>query len=330
MRKILLFILAIAIAAPLAGCGGGRSMAPVSGTRLMLDTFCTITIYGENAQALLSEALDICEEYEALFSITKEGSDVWRINHAEGVPVAVAPQTADIIDAGLGYGDFSDGMFDITIGRVSRLWGFGADTSVPQGDELSAAVSTVGYRQVMVAEGMIQLGNPGAWIDLGAIAKGYIAGQIAEFLRERGVRGAVIDLGGDVAIVGERPDGNPWRLGVRKPFGEPNELLGVVETGEASVVTSGVYERQFEENGVLYHHILDPNTGMPAQTDVVSATVVTTTGAAGDVLSTITLLIGSEAAPSLLSKSPDFIGAVLVLNSGETMQIGKINFEAFD
>jgi len=330
MRSAGFVFLALIIAVSLAACGNGQSLEPVSETRLLLDTVCTITIYGENARALLSEALDMCEQYEALFSITFEGSDVWRINHAGGAPVQVAPQTAEIIGAGLEYGDFSGGMFDITIGRVSRLWGFGDNTAVPPEDALDAALMTVDYRKVTIAGDSVIQGDPGAWIDLGAIAKGYIAGRIADFLKEHNVTGAIIDLGGDVAIVGEKPGGGPWRLGVRKPYGEASELLGVVDTGEASVITSGVYERQFEENGILYHHILDPNTGFPVQTDVVSATVVTESGAAGDVLSTIIILAGSEKAPGLVSQIPEFVGAVLVLDNGEIMQFGNIQFEAFD
>ena len=330
IRWIISIITALMLTDMFAGCGAGQGPEPVSDTRLLLDTFCTVTVFGENAPALLTEALDMCEEYEALFSITLEGSDVWRVNHAGGAPVTVAPQTADIIRIGLGYGALSDGVFDITIGQVSRLWGFGGDPSVPPGDELAAAVLTVDYRQVAVAGDSVTLGDPGAWIDLGAIAKGYIAGRIAEFLSESGVAGAVIDLGGDISIIGEKPGGGPWRLGVRKPFGEDIDLLGVIQTGAASVVTSGVYERQFEQDGVLYHHILDPSTGMPVQSDVISATVVAESGSAGDVLSTIAILVGSEAAPGLLGRVPEFIGAALLLENGEILQFGDIDFEPLE
>jgi len=332
MRKTSILIISVLIvfvlsAAALTGCAPSRGTEPVIETRLLLDTYCTITVYGANAAALLDEAFDMCAEYEALFSITLEGSDVWRVNHAGGSPVNVAPQTAELIRLGLEYGAYSRGLFDITIGRVSRLWDFSGDTSIPSADELGAAVLTVDYTRVDIDGNTVSLRNPEAWIDLGGIAKGYIAGKIADFLIEGGAKGAVIDLGGDVAIAGEKPDGKPWRLGVRQPYSDRGELMGVIEAGEASVVTSGIYERQFEENGVLYHHIIDPSTGFPVITDIISATVVASSSTAGDALSTIALLAGSEIAPYLLSRAPGFTGAVLLLESGELLEIGDINFE---
>jgi len=328
---ILSIVLSIGLLAGfIAGCDMVRRYEPVSETRLLLHTYCTITVYASNAQPLLKEALDLCAEYEALFSMTAEGSDVWRINNAGGAPVTVAPQTAELVRMGLEYCEMSGGKFDISIGRVSRLWNFGSNTSVPSDEALSAAILTVDYTQIVVDGDTVQLRNPEAWIDLGAIAKGYIADKLADFFIERGVTGAVVDLGGDVAIVGKKPDGNPWRLGVRKPFSERGELLGVIETGEATVVTSGVYERQFEENGVLYHHILDPETGFPMQTDVVSVTVVAESSTAGDALSTIALLVGSDIAPYLLGRAPGFIGAVLLLDNGEMIIVGDVTFVPLD
>jgi len=271
----------------------------------------------------------MCAEYEALLSITLEGSDVWRINHAGGAPVEVSPQTIELIRTGLEFGEISGGLFDVTIGRLSRLWDFSGNPSVPGANELEAARSTVDYRQIVVNTDTVRMGDPEAWIDLGGIAKGYIAGCIAGFLIGRGVTGAVVDLGGDVAIVGGKPDGSPWKVGVRRPFGERSELLGAIETGEASIVTSGVYERGFEENGVRYHHILDPNTGMPVDSDVVSVTVVAENAMLGDVMSTIIMLVGSENALDTLGQTPGFFGALLVLKSGELLQLGEIKFIGF-
>ena len=319
------FIL-IALNALLSGCNGKQPAEPISETRLLLNTFCTITIYDTQNRAILNEALDLCAEYEALLSMTAEGSDVWRINHARGAPVDVAPQTVEIIRAGLEYGGLSGGMFDITIGRLSALWDFTGQSGVPSESDIAYACGTVDYRQVEINGNTVQLANPEAWIDLGGIAKGYIADRAADLLKESGVRSAVIDLGGNVVAVWRKLDGSPWRIGVTKPFSERNDLIGVVETGEASVVSSGVYERQFEENGVRYHHILDPFTGMPVKSSVTGATVVTVSSMDGDALSTIMLLLGGERASEAFAGLTGFFGAVIVDEDGGVSLHGDVGF----
>ena len=330
MRRYSVFIVILALAAGVGGCAGKQQEAPVSETRILLDTYCTLTVYGTIDPALLEEAFSLCAEYEAMLSMRLEGSDVWRINHAGGAAVTVAPETIEVIKAGLVFGGLSAGLFDITIGRVSTLWDFTNDPHVPSRTELEQARATVDYRDVVVDGDTVRLKSDEAWLDLGGIAKGYIADRLAAFLKERGVTGAVVDLGGDVAIVGAKPDGSPWLIGVRRPFGARNELLGIIEAGEASVVSSGIYERQFIEDGVIYHHILYPNTGMPAETDVVGATLVAENSAAGDALSTMALLVGSDRAPDLLGAAPGFIGALLMLENGELVQIGDINFRLLE
>ncbi|MDR0490063.1 MAG: FAD:protein FMN transferase [Oscillospiraceae bacterium] len=325
-RKSLFFVV-IMLAAVFGGCALKEYQKPVSETRLLLNTVCTITLYGAQDKLLLTEALDLCEEYEAMFSMTSEGSDIWRVNHAEGNPVAVSPQTAEVIAAGLRFGNLSDGMFDITVGRLSALWDFSGNPSVPSALALAAALETVDYRNVTLDGNTVRLAYPGAWVDLGGIAKGYIADRLAAFLKIRGAEGAVIDLGGNVYVVGEKPNGKPWRVGVRKPSGGSSGFVGTIETGEASVVTSGIYERQFESDGVMYHHILDPTDGMPVKSDVVSATVVTESSMLGDVLSTLIVLLGSESVPALLDSFPELHGAALVLDDGDLLQFGDIVME---
>ena len=312
----------------LCGCAGGGRKAPVSETRLLLDTVCSITLYDPPDRAVLEDALDLCAGYESLLSVTIEGSDVWRINHADGKPVAVSAQTTEIVLEGLRYGDLSDGMFDISIGRLSGLWNFKGNPAVPLAEELAIAIETVDYRKIVVSGDTVQLTDPESRLDLGGIAKGYIADRVAAFLKERGVKAAVIDLGGNVVAVGRKPSGEKWRVGVRKPFDDSGKLLGTIETGAASIVTSGVYERQFESGGVVYHHIINPYTGMPVVSDVVSATVLTESSMAGDALSTILVLMGSGMAEKLADEATGFIGAALLLSSGDVMQIGEVELRA--
>jgi thiamine biosynthesis lipoprotein len=290
-----------------------------------MDTYCTITVHGDNISPdLLDEAFNYLKELEALFSISVQGSDVWRINHAGGEPVVVDTRTIEVIKAGLEFGKLSDGMFDITIGRVSQLWDFGGVPEVPSNEKLKEALATVDYRQVKIVDDTVRLENSDAWIDLGAIAKGYIAYAVAEFLASRDVSGALINLGGDVVAIGSRQDGNPWQIALRKPYGGADEWLGVIEVKWASVLASGIYERQFELDGVTYHHILDPNTGMPVVSDVVSAMLITETAIIGEGFSTIAVLTGSERAAELFEHVPGFIGAVLVLKNGELLTFGEV------
>ena len=310
----------------LSGCATKLQSQPISETRLLLDTICKITVYGIEDKAIVSEALDLCAEYEALLSMTVEGSDVWRINHSGGTPVTVAQQTAEIIAAGLEYGRLTDGLFDITIGRLSALWDFTGQSGIPARSEIETARQTVDYRQVVLDGYTVQLLNPEAWIDLGGIAKGYIADMIAEFLKERQVPAAIIALGGNIVAYGQKPDGSKWLIAVRKPFGEQSDRSGILKTDEASIVSSGKYERQFVENGVLYHHILNPNTGMPVGSDIDGATILSERSMDGDALSTIVLLVGSQRAASILDAARGFIGAVLVLDSGEILTLGEVDF----
>jgi len=320
----LIFVVATAL---LAGCNHRRSDGQLSETRLLLDTFCAITIHGSVSQGLLDEAFELLAEYENLFSITIEGSDVWRINHAGGAPISVDARTIEVIEAGLEFGELTDGAFDITIGRVSRLWDFGGESveqdggAVPSSPEIEAALRTVDFRQVRIVGDTVQLTDPNAWIDLGAIAKGYMGDKIAEFLVERGVSGALINLGGDIVTVGARQDGSPWRIALRDPFGGPDDRLGVIEADGVSVISSGTYERRFEFEGVIYHHILDPFTGKPSGSNVVSATVVIESALLGEGFSTAAVLLGSDGALELFERVGGVIGAALVLECGELLRM---------
>jgi len=308
------------------GCDAMPSGGHLSDTRLLLDTYCTIVIHGEADQELIDKAFDLCEELEGLLSITIEGSDVWRINNSGGEPVTVDPRTMEVIRAGLEFSELTNGLFDITVGRLSRLWDFSGVKNVPAESEIESALATIDYRQVIIDGETVQLLDPETWIDLGAIAKGHIAYEVAKFLAANGVSGALVDLGGDVVTVGDRHDGSPWRIALRKPFGETNDWLGIIEVSWACVLSSGIYERQFEQDGVQYHHILDTSTGLPVISDVVSATFITRTAIIGEGFSTIAILVGSERAKELFEHIPGFIGAVLVLDNGEILMFGDVEF----
>lgn len=328
LRKTCLGLLLAAAVVAVAACATQETAAePVSRSVLLLDTVCTVTLYEPADETLLEQALTLCAEYESLFSRTAEGSDIWRVNAAAGAPVEVDARTAALIQLGLDYGALSGGLFDISIGRLSSLWNFGEASAPPPAAAIAAALATVDYSKIRLEGNVVTMEDPAAMLDLGGIAKGYIADELAAFLRGHGVRSALIDLGGNIMTVGAKADGSPWYIGVELPFSDRHALVGVLAAGEGSVVTSGVYERQFMADGVLYHHVLDPRTGYPAKTDAAGVTVVTQSSAAGDALATILLLLGMTEGNALLAEQPGASGAAWVAEDGSVTISGSLDFQ---
>ena len=288
-----------------SGCGS-KTAEPVSKQSFYFDTVCSISVYDmeemskEGAQSAIDEAFKLCSHYESLLSRTKEGSDIYKLNHAGGKPVECDPQTVEVIRKGLYYSEMSGGAFDITIGRVTDLWDFHAeDPKVPSDEELKKAVSTVSWKNVSIEGNTVMISDPETHLDLGGIAKGFIADKVGEKLEESGVTSAVISLGGNIVCIGEKPVGKeykPFRVGIEKPYSEQSEIVGAVDCKDETVVTSGVYQRYFEKDGVRYHHILDPATGYPAGSDIVGVTLRAPKGRSADcdALATILLIMGEE------------------------------------
>jgi len=271
-----------------------------------LDTICTVSLYDGGDQSVLDGALALCEYYEGLLSRTVSTSDISRINSANGAPVEVSDETAELLGMAVYYSELSGGLFDCTIGACSALWDFRTEEpSLPDSGALSAAVSTVGWKNLLIDGSTVTLTNPDTRLDLGAIAKGYIADRVADYLAANGVTSAIIDLGGNIVTMGEKEGGLPWRVGIRRPFAASAAIIGTVGVRSASVVTSGIYERGFEHVGVWYHHILDPRTGMPAHTGLEAVTIISPLSADGDALSTVCFLLGEERAQQLVESLPD-------------------------
>lgn len=340
MRRALVFILALTLAIiTQAGCAA-KVPDPVSLEGYYFDTICQITVYSmkgemseESAKEVIRQAFSLCEKYDDLLSATREGSDIWRINHAGGKSVSCDAQTIALIEKGIHYGDLSGGLFDITIGAAEDLWDFHGDSKkVPDAQALEEAVSRVDYHTVQVDEeaGTVMLSNPGAQIDLGGIGKGYIADRVCDLLRKEGVTGAIVSLGGNIETVGgktQKGETLPFSIGIEKPFSEQREVVGATEALDQTVVTSGIYERYFKKNGKLYHHILLPSTGMPADTDVAGVTIVTERdrSADADALATICLLEGSEKGKKLI-EGMDGYEALFILRSGEMVKTSRMTF----
>lgn len=259
----------------------------------------------------------MCEEYEAKFSRTIESSEVSQINAAGGAPVEVSQDTVTLIKKGIYYGDLSDGAFDITIGAVSSLWDFKAeDPSPPSPEAIAEAVKHVNYRKIQIDGNTVRLLDGAAKLDLGAIAKGYIADRLKEYLKEEGVRHALINLGGNVLAVGDKLGGSPFNIGIQKPFDTDGEPITSVSLDNQSVVTSGTYQRYFEKGEILYHHILSSSTGNPCNNGLNSVTIITNSSLTADALSTTCFLLGPDEGMKLVNQL-DNVDAVFINTDNE-------------
>lgn len=269
---------------------------PISKNEFLMDTICTITLYEGDAE-VIDDAFDYVRSYEKLLSRTVEDSDISKINENSGKePVKVDPDTAEVIKKGIHYGDITHGKFDITIEPISSLWNFGQkDARVPEQSEIDERLPLINYRDITVNDdNTVMLNYEGQGIDLGAIAKGFIADKLKEHMIEKGVKSAVIDFGGNVVCIGEKPDGEPFKVGIQNPFLNRNEVYGIIEVKDKSVVSSGIYERFVEKDGVKYHHILDPKTGMPFENMIEQVTIISDKSVDGDGLSTSLFALGIE------------------------------------
>lgn len=294
------------------GCSGRQvPKDPITKSDFMLNTFVTITIYDSQDTDLLDNSLALCREYENKLSRTMETSEVAKMNHRspKADTVAVSEDTAGLIQKGLEYSRLSGGAFDITIEPVSSLWDFSSGTGVvPDAQALKRAAGQVDYHQVSVEGNQVSFRSPETKIELGAIAKGYIADRIKDYLEDQGVKSAVINLGGNVLCIGEKPDGSPFKIGLQKPFRDRNETIAVLNIRDQSMVTSGIYERCFEQDGKFYHHILNPEDGYPYDNGLISVTIVSPKSVDGDGLSTACFSMGLEKGMALLDQIPDTYG----------------------
>lgn len=294
---------------------------PIRTTAFKLNTVVTITIYDSQDSELLDEALSLCDYYETVFSRTLEGSELYQLNHRElpkdGDAFLLSDSLAELTEAGLYYARLSKGAFDISVEPVSSLWDFtSGEKKIPDEALIDEALSHVGSDRVLLDGKRLTFADEKAGLDLGAVAKGYIADKIKEYLVSQGVQSAIIDLGGNVLCIGNRPDGEPFRIGVQKPFAGRSETVGTVEISGRSVVSSGIYERYFEKDGVLYHHILNPKTGYPYENDLLSVTIISDKSVDGDGLSTSCFALGLEKGMELIN-SLENVQAVFITTDGE-------------
>lgn len=310
-------------------------------TGFAFDTVYTITIYHGGDQKVLDACVAKCAEYEKIFSRTMESSELYQVNRLSkeyeagnqemieslqqekklptyqiledgSIEIEISESLSELIAAGIRYGEISQGNFDITIEPVSSQWDFTAENPVlPESSALEHALAYVDYHTVSLEKQKLRLAMPGAGLDLGGIAKGYIADQLKKYLIEQGVDSALINLGGNILCIGGKPDGSDFRIGIQQPFADRNETIATVALQGQSVVSSGIYERYFMDQDRIYHHILDSETGYPRKSDLIAVTIISDQSVDGDGLSTTCFGLGLEEGMRLINQTDGVTAAFI-------------------
>lgn len=338
LTKIILFIMLSGTW--LCGCGGRNGANTVyTADAYALNTYVSVSLYGCGSQEIAEEAVGLCDYYEKIFSRTDEASLLSILNEAgsmtaedvlryeqnagtsggltnteqtdvEDESARIYADLYELVAAGLEYGRLTEGALDITIEPLSSLWDFGSGPEhAPDAELISQACARVDYTKVKLSEDAIELN--GARIDLGAVAKGYIADAICEYLLKQGIDSALVNLGGNIACIGDKPDGSGFTIGIQRPFDESGDIMQTLSVSDMSVVTSGIYERYFYEGDNFYHHILDPKTGYPCDNGLMSVTIISESSTICDCLSTGCFVLGKDKALELID-SMDDVYAVFV------------------
>ena len=304
----------------LSSCSNPKT--PVSKTGICFDTIVSITIYddipAERAEKMLSSCFEKMSGYEKLFSRTLDGSDVYKINHAGGLPVRVSGETAELLDQAIYYARLSEGTVDPTVGALSILWNIGSseDDIIPDDNSIKEALSTTGWSDIEINDDTVTLKNDKTAIDLGFIAKGYIADRLKEYLVSEGISSAIIDLGGNILLIGDKY-GNDFNIGLKDPNNPSGKPITTIKVSDKSIVSSGDYERFFEKDGIRYHHILSLNDGYPANSDLSMVTIISDKSTDGDALSTLCFILGKDASVDFLNRYYPDVNAVFVDKAGD-------------
>jgi len=309
---------------------------PLKESRFLLDTIVEITIYDKSSQKLFNELFDEIQSMESRYSRYMEDSEVSRINNNPGTYVSVSDDTFELIEKSLYFSSISNGLYDVSIGPLVDLWGISRENpKVPSQAEIDSAKEKIDYRKIMINKENKTVSIAGGMsLDTGAIAKGFITDRLAAVLREKNIDSAILNLGGNLYLHGSKPDGSLWTIGIRDPFGMQGDYIATVSLKDMSIVTSGIYERFFEEDGKRYHHILNPKTGYPEDNELASVSVISPSSTMCDGLSTTCFLLGLDGGMELI-ESLDDVEAVMITKDKKIylsggLKNGTIPFKLID
>lgn len=308
MKKVIVMLLLVLIF--MSGCGEkvpeGLTDSPYTETKFMVGTVVTLKVYDVGKEDVLEVAFDEIESLGALLTMHEAGSETEEINkHAGSKPVKVSDHTYQLIDIAIQHAKLSNGMFDISIGPLTSLWNIGfPDARKPEQSEIDAVLPLINYELIELNpdQQTVFLKEKGMKIDLGGIAKGYIADEVVKIFKEHGVTTAVIDLGGNVIVMGKNIKDKPWTVGVQNPFLSRGESIGSIQVVDKSIVTSGIYERVLEVDNDQYHHLLSPKDGYPFMNGLAGVSIISDLSVDGDALSTAAFAKGVQEGLKLIEE----------------------------
>lgn len=323
MKKIIKMIVLFVIVMSLCSCSSQGSVQ--EDTIFAMDTVMTLSVYGDNAKEILTQAEQKIYNLESLFSVTNTKSEVSTLNKAKGKKVQVSQDTYKIVEKALEMSTLSKGAFQISLYPVTKLWGFTTGSNyVPTKAEISEALTKVGDEKIRLSD-QNQLTIPDTMqIDLGGIAKGFTSQTIIELAKTMGADGILVSLGGNVQAWGEKPDHSLWKIGIAEPK-DPEDQIGCVEIDHKAVITSGGYQRYFVSGGKTYEHIMDPETGLPVDNDVDSVTIVCEDAAYADAMSTALTVMGKEKAIAYWKNNKSKFDFILVCGQSINVTSGLKN-----
>ena len=343
LKKYAKSLLCLSLVFMLVGCSQNTKkneetaqQEPVKRTEMLMGTVISVTLYDSTDESILDKVFEKVKNLEETFSINETGTEVDKINDNAGIePVKVSDDTIEVVKEGIYYSDLSHGKFDITIGPLVKLWNIPdrPTEDIPTQDELNVVLPLTNYKDVVIDEAnkTVFLTRPGMMLDLGGIAKGYAADVISKMLTDEGVKSAIIDLGGNIFAHGEKVSGDTWKIGIQNPFSNRGEIVGAISVKNKSIVTSGIYERYIEVNGVKYHHILNPETGYPYENDIAGITIISDKSTTGDALSTSVFALGIEEGMKFVEELDDVDAIFVTKEKGIYVTSGiKDNFELRD
>ena len=314
--KFLIIITGLLLIFYLVGCTKNetkvKEFEPIAETTFLMGTVAKITIYDEiKDKEIFQRIFDRIMDIEQRMTINEKypNSEIIQLNNAAGKDfVKLKPDTFYILEKAKYYAELSQGKFDFTVGPIVKLWNIGSDDArVPSTEEIAEKLPLVDYNNLILEKESMsaKLNQAGMVIDLGAIAKGYAADEAVKILKEAGIQHAIVNLGGNIVAINKKPDGSLWRLGLQDPYEIRGNSMGVVLLNDQTMVSSGTYERYFEEDGKRYHHLIDPDTGYPGENGLISVSIITKESVNADALSTGAFLLGLEEGMKLIEELPE-------------------------